>query len=111
MNYVTFLLRAHTDFNLHSPFLYRLYREVLFAPLPRRRRKELGLRSRQEELRYKLDDALGPDAYLLMPHPHRDEARWKALCAHPKATATLDLYHSGIVLFNPHLSKQHILLR
>ena len=66
MTRLTFLLRAQTQYNLHSPFLFRLYREVLFAPLGRQRRRALGIRSRQAELRYKLRDTLGPDAFLLL---------------------------------------------
>lgn len=111
MSYLHFLLHATTAYGLHSPYLYRLYHEVLFAPIPRRRRRELGLHSRQATLRYKLEHSLPRGSYQLMEHPHRHEAQWEALCLQEGATACLDLYHSGLILFNPKLSKQHILLR
>ena len=31
---------------------------------------------------------------------------WKAICAHPKVTVTIDLYRLGIVFFNPKLHRQ-----
>ena len=104
-------MKATSAYGLHSPYLYRLYREVLFARMPRRQRQHLGLRTKQDELLYKLNRSLPPESFVFMYHPHRQEERWQRLCAMPHATACIDLYHSGIVLFNPKLSKQHILLR
>ena len=111
MTRLWFLLKAQTQYGLHSPYLYRLYREVLFATLTKRQRRALGLRTRSEATLYKLSHSLPADSFLFMERPHSNEAQWRQFCQHPQATATIDLYHSGIVLLNPHLSKQHYLLR
>lgn len=111
MTRLQFILRAQTAYHLQSPYLYRLYNEVLFARIPRRRRQALGLRTKSEALHYKLRNALPDGSFLFLSHPHRQEARWQEMQQEPRATVTLDLYHSGIVLLNPKLQKQHLLLR
>lgn len=149
MNRVGFILKAKTQYNLHSPFVFNLYRKVLFARLGRRRRVLLGIENRFEETVYKMSNHLRPHALfvithddkikrivghaapetklmawgqqpitpndiLLVPFPHRNRAReeqWKQCCALAEATTTIDLYHTGIVLFDKKLSKQHLVLR
>jgi len=139
MTYLEFYLKAKTQFFLHSPFIYTLYQKVLFAPLSKSRRKELGINNREEELIYKISDYLQPQHLftinietqvaenhpwnnqepqphdiIFVNHPHgtsENQKLWNTLCQHPAATATIDTYHAGIILFDPKLSKQHYLLR
>ncbi|MCQ2300547.1 MAG: hypothetical protein MJZ81_10540 [Bacteroidales bacterium] len=146
MNRLQFFLKAKTKFNLHSPFVFDLYREVLFAPLAKERRRELAIADKRQELIYKLanhlqpqhlflahmDDHMvelvrkasphtvveewtgqtpSPSDIVLLSHPHRSEQLWQRLQAIPHATATLDLFHTGILLFNQKLHKQYFLLR
>lgn len=67
MNRFQFFLKAKTQYNLHSPFVFHLYREVLFAPLDKVRRKELGIERSDlyGELLYKLTNHLRPDTLFL----------------------------------------------
>lgn len=139
MTYLEFYLRAKTPFFLHSPFMFALHQKVLFAPLNKNRRRELDIHSREEELLYKLSDYLHPQNIytidietpvaatqpwnnqepqphdiIFVNHPHRTSAsgkQWSTLCQHPDATATIDTFHAGIILFDKKLSKQHFLLR
>lgn len=120
MNRLQHFLRAKTQFNLHSPFVYGLYTEVLFS------RAEGCPRDRYEAVVWRLErhynvaavrsgDTATLDTtesrFLVVDHPHRDESRWQAMKADPHWQATLDFFDYGIAVANPHLSKQHFILR
>lgn len=120
MNRLQHFLRAKTQFNLHSPFLYRLYTEVLFS------RAEGAPKGRFAEVVWRLerhydvvaDCSAGtatlftPDGrFLVVDHPHRDEARWQSVIDDLQWQATVDLFSVGLAVANPHLSKQHFILR
>ena len=49
--------------------------------------------------------------FLVLDHPHRREASWQAVVADARWQATLDFFDYGIAVANPHLSKQHFILR
>ena len=120
MNRLQHFLRAKTQFNLHSPFIYGLYTEVLFS------RAEGAPRGRYEGALWRLERHYGvvsvrsngearfscPDGdFLLLDHPHRCEARWQAVVSDPRWQATLDFFDYGIAVSNPRLSRQHFILR
>lgn len=120
MNRLTHLLRAKTQFSLHSPFVYDLYTEVLCS------RAEGAPRDRFEATVWRLERHFGvtasrdggvaelhsPEAsFLVVDHPHRDEGRWHSLVEDPSWQVTLDLFSVGVAIANPHLSKQHFILR
>ena len=117
MNRLSHLLRAKTQFSLHSPFVYRLYTEVLTSDCPGRGRSAADILWRLEEY-YGLPHPTShfplstPDGlFLVVDHPHRDEGRWKALVDSPEWQVTLDLFTVGVAVANTHLSKQHFILR
>lgn len=120
MNRLEHLFRAKTQFSLHSPFVYRLYTEVLCS------RAEEAPKGRFEEVVWRLERYYGvpasrgdgvaelhsPEAsFLVVDHPHRVEGRWQALVDSPEWQVTLDLFSVGLAVANPHLSKQHFILR
>ena len=120
MNRLQHFLHAKTQFNLHSPFVYGLYTEVLFS------RAEGCPKGRYEGAVWRLERHYGVEAvradgearfscpdgdFLILDHPHRHEERWQAVMADPAWQATLDFYDYGIAVANPHLSKQHFILR
>ena len=119
MNRLEHMLRAKTQFSLHSPFVYELYTEVLTS------RAEGAPKGRFEEVVWRLERHYGvaavwgegvaeincPDvSFLVVDHPHSDEGRWKELVDSPHWQVTLDLFTVGIAVANPRLSKQHFLL-
>lgn len=63
MNRLQFFLHAKTQYNLHSPFVFDFYRQVLFAPLSRPECKRLGLscHDHYHTLTYKLVNYLRPE--------------------------------------------------
>ena len=120
MNRLTYLLRAKTQFSLHSPFVYRLYTEVLTS------RAEGAPKGRYESTVWRLERHYGVTAsrnvgiaelrtsdgfFLVIDHPHRDAEDWKNLIHDSHWQVTLDLFTTGIAVANPHLSKQHFILR
>lgn len=120
MNRLQHFLHAKTQFNLHSPFVYGLYTEVLFSRAPGAPRGRYESTVWRLEQRYgiqaqRLDGSAtlhAPEAdFLVVNHPHRDEARWQDIVENPRYQATIDLFSVGIAVTNPHLSKQHFILR
>ena len=120
MNRLQHFLRAKTQFNLHSPFVYGLYTEVLFSRAegaPHGRFAEVVWRL---ERRYSVHADRSSDTttldttdgrFLVVDHPHRNEERWQSIITDPQWQATIDLFSVGIAVANPHLSKQHFILR
>lgn len=120
MNRIVHFLRAKTQYNLHSPLVYRLYTEALFSRCH-------GRGQSYEDIVWRLELYYGlphsslithhsslttPDGlFLVVDHPHADEAAWQALVGSPDWQVTLDLYSCGIAIRSPRLTKQHFLLR
>ena len=115
MNRLQHFLRAQTQYNLHSPLVYRLYTEVLFSRAPRRGRSPQDVRWRLERyygLAFDGDRLTTSDGlFLVVDHPHREEPRWQDIIDSAHYQVTLDLFSVGIAVANPRLSKQHFLLR
>ena len=120
MNRLQHFLHAKTQFGLHSPFVYGLYTEVLFSRaegVPRGRfngvvwrlERHYGVETSRQEGTASLSTTDGD--FLVVDHPHRNEALWKDLLDDSHYQVTLDLYSVGIAVSNPRLSRQHFLLR
>ncbi|MBQ9417960.1 MAG: hypothetical protein IJU19_05190 [Bacteroidales bacterium] len=115
MNRFAHFLRARTLYGVHSPFVYRLYTECLFARVRGRGRsygdvvwrleRYYGVQCSGGEMR--TDDGL----IRVVERPHRDEGAWQAMVADGRWQVTIDLYSVGLAVANPKLSKQHFLLR
>lgn len=134
LNRLHFILKAKTQYNIQSPFLFELYSEVLNARLDRGLRASLGnaVRDRYGEVLYMLgdhyaarpvethgwdvDDLLeSPEVGLigLVRRPHRDsgnEERWERVVKSDEVTLSIDLFDMGIIFTCNKLSRQHFLL-
>ncbi len=162
MSYLRYLLVARTAYGLHSPALFRLYQEVLYARLSPSTRQQLQLseqprrRRQYYEVFYKLLRRYAPQRVVLKevdtmiarcltqtcPQtvvqtdteqqedclllsavgerialvylPHGSKARrerWQQLRRSNRYSVQLDLYHVGVLLNNPHLSPQYLMLK
>lgn len=114
MNRISHFLRAKTAYNLHSPFVYRLYTEALFSRCPGRGRCAGDVVWRLEEY-YGLPHSGSttlhtPDGVFLVV-ADTGCPDWDAVVASPDWQVTLDLYSCGVAVSSPRLSKQHFLLR
>lgn len=120
MNYLTFLLRAQNQYNLHSPYVYDLYMNVLAV----RSRRDFATLARS------LEEWLAPDAVerqsdsikltkghqelflVARPHAsHEAEQQWRALKEAPRYEVSIDLFHAGLLIHNAKLHRQQFLLR
>lgn len=136
MNRLEYWIHADTQYNVHSPFMFDMYRKVLFARLSRSVRKvvasQYGERNRFKEMVYKLSDHyrlnvchLSVDEALLegdgllsrvrvVAKPHRDkirEALWEALLNENDYDVSVDLFDVGLLITHPRLHRQHYLLK
>ena len=133
MTWIGYCIKAKTLYNIHSPFVFDMYQNVLFA------RVRSGLKARTDghsrrfgELRYKLMDyyslkevqaddhtallAGGDDigSILIVDRPHASkeaEQRWAALCGDERYRVSIDIYRVGLLLTNRHLHREHFLLK
>ena len=116
MNRISHFLRAKTQYNLHSPLIFRLYTEALFSRARGHGRSFEDVVWRLEEY-YGLPHTGNPTLdttdgeMLVVDHPHGDEASWQAVCNDPRYQVTIDLYRCGIAIGNSRLSRQHFILR
>ncbi len=134
MNRLQYIIKAKTQYDIQSPFMFDLYEKVL-SPRLDSSMQALVDSDRFEQLLYKLTDHYrayecktattlqGADRVLqcfdnsligLVRSPHRSkdsEEAWKRLFKEPDVTLSVDLYDIGLVFTSKRLSKQHILFR
>lgn len=125
MNRLQHFLKAKTQYNLHSPFVYRLYTEILFS-----RVKDLPKGSRYQTVVWRLEHYYGVETleveskplevvmlesadgvFQVVKNPHRCEERWARWVESSEWQVTIDLFDVGIAVKNSRLSYQHFLLR
>lgn len=138
MNRLQYWIKAQTQYRLHSPFVFGMYRKVLFAQLPkelsRRVEKEYGTGCRRyREIVYKLKDhyrlrqvcynsdeailegdpeTFGSVKVVSRPHESRlRELEWDAQCSNGRYNVSIDLYEVGLLMSHPKLHRQHFLLK
>lgn len=134
MNWLQYFIGAQTQYNIHSPFVFELYNEVLFARLPKATRSQFTGQEdqRHRELVYKLQHhyhlkLLAQDTQqtllegdedfgrvVVVNEPHRDAASeryWNELLRDSTYRVSIDIYHNGLLFTNPRLHTQHFMLR
>lgn len=136
MNRIEYWIKAKTQYEVHSPFVFDMYRKVLFARLSPEQKREVkrrhGSSSTYCQLCYKLMDhyhlqqssvdgcvmlasSNSPLKVMLIDRPHRSrcqEAAWDELVkSHPDYQVAIDLYDAGLLIQYPKLHKQHFLLK
>ena len=133
MNRLQYWMRARTGYQIHSPFLFTLYHEVLFARMPGILPHDMPRSARRyHELVAVISDRFsmhavsadssttelaGNDAVtraMVVSRPHRDsttEQQWDTLANDPRFNIAIDLYDVGLLLCNHKLRRQQWLLR
>ena len=122
-SYLRYRCRRKNAFQLHSPFVYRLYTEVIKgkgtkdASDTREALEALGIRSRVEVPVDQLLDLYLSDhdeeTVFVAPGIHanrKNEAIWDTICRHPDVTLTIDLFREGWVFYREGMEKQHFVL-
>lgn len=134
LSYLRYRFRRKNAFQLHSPFVYRLYTEVIRAKGHGVRDASGALNTSvtqdasawaalgiQNKVAVPLDQLLDrylacrrQDTVFVAKDPHRDrnnEALWDTICRHPDVTLTIDLFHEGWVFYREGMEKQHYVLK
>lgn len=135
MHRIGYWMKAQTQYGVHSPFVFDMYRKVLFARTQGRRKEDDGEGSRRDrryhEMVYRLqrhyglatvfyneDEALLENEEIgrikVVRRPHSSdirELRWKAQQQNTKYRVSIDIYDVGLLLDNPKLHRQHFLLK
>lgn len=138
MNRLEYWIKAQTQYRVHSPFVFDMYRKVLFARLPKDISRRLAAEHADQrrcyrELVYKLQDhyhlravcydadeavlvgdpgTFGTLKVVCRPHSSRlRELRWNAQCGNTKYTVSIDLFDVGLLMGHPKLHRQHFLLK
>lgn len=130
MNRISYLLKAKTQYNIHSPFVFEMYNNVLATKLDARTQMQLSPTPYPEysHLVYKLahyyhltpqtanatQTLLHGDTMRMMvvakPHKNADaEKQWASMKS--QWPVSIDLYDTGLLIENSKLHPQHFLLR
>lgn len=137
MNRLQYWLNAQTQYKIHSPFVFEMYRKVLFSSLGKEQKKRVAKRSLSRhdrifhELVFKMTDYYGLEmvAYeadyaklegskvgtvLVVRRPHlssESESEWERMKKHGQYTISIDLYDAGLLIRNNKLHPQEFILR
>lgn len=134
MNRISYLLKAKTQYNIHSPFVFEMYNNVLATKLDKKAKAKLPatLYPKSSDLIYKLahyyhlnSQSLNPKQTILTaadgslrmlvvakPHHNKNsEKEWSTLQQNPQWSVSIDLFDSGLLIDNPKLHPQQFLLR
>ena len=88
---------ADTQYGIHSPFVFEMYRKVLFATVGREVRIHMG-EGLPEECAGMVDCARGRDR---MYHQQ----------GNAKYNVSIDMYDAGVLMMNHRLHPQHFVLK
>ncbi len=112
-SYLRYLAKRKNEFSIHSPFVYKLYTEVIkhqhddvLQVLGIQRVEEFGVGSF-------VDDLDASTMYVLKNiHGSRNnEAIWNTICRRPDVTLSIDLYRKGLLFCREGMEKQHFVLK
>ena len=122
--YLRYLWRRKNAFQIHSPFVYKLYTEVIrgkgtsgaqdgssaLAALGIRRKVVVPL----EQLLDRYLSDRDPATLFVVQGIHDDrknEALWDTICRHPDVILPMDLFREGWVCYREGMEKQHYVLK
>lgn len=136
MNRLEYWIKADTQYDVHSPFVFDMYRKVLFARLSRRQKRQarerFGCASPFFQILYKMVDHYRMEQgerqldcvvlegrgdlskVVLVDRPHATpgaEEHWARLKAETDCQVSIDLYDVGLLIWHPKLHRQHFLLK
>lgn len=132
MNRLTYWIKAKTQYNIHSPFMFDLYNKVLFSRLDPHVLKSLqGDESRRFlEILYKVEHYFSPvaversrgvatlrldnEVIVIVDCPHataKAESDWGKMKSEERYRVSVDLFDVGLLFSDRRLHRQHFLLR
>lgn len=112
LSYFRYIVRRKNEFHIHSPFVYKLYTQVIKGG-DREALKALGI-ERTEVVEEGAMPAGDGKVMYVMEDIHRDqkkEAFWHTICDRADVTLTIDLYDEGLFFYREGMEKQHFVLK
>lgn len=112
LSYLRYLLKRKNEYHIHSPFVYKLYTEVIRGDHPEAL-KELGI-DKTETLAEGAFPQKDESVMYVMNDIHKNkqkEAFWNTICGQPDVTLTIDLYDKGLAFYREGMEKQNFILR
>lgn len=111
-SYLRYLLKRKNAFHIHSPFVYRLYTEVIRGG-DEKALSSLGV-VRTELVTERMPMEGDSKVMYVMEGIHsskKKEACWNTICACRDVTLTIDLYHKGLFFYREGMEKQEFVLK
>lgn len=105
-------LRRKGAFRIHSPFVYRLYTQVIRGG-DEAALKSLGI-DRTVTVTEEVLSGGDPSVMYVVEGIHdskRKEAFWDTICGCSDVSLTIDLYRRGLFFYREGMEKQHFVLR
>lgn len=112
LSYLRYVVRRKNEFHIHSPFVYKLYTQVIRGG-DAEVLKDLGV-ERTEVVAEGAMPVRDTKVMYVMEGIHRDqkkEASWHTICDCPDVTLTIDLYDKGLFFYREGMEKQHFVLK
>ena len=112
LSYLRYVVRRKNEFHIHSPFVYKLYTQVIRGG-DEEVLKTLGI-ERTEIVTEAEIPAGGGKVMYVVEGIHRDQKKkmfWHTICDRPDVTLTIDLYDKGLFFYREGMEKQHFVLK
>ena len=112
LSYLRYVVRRKNEFHIHSPFVYKLYTQVIRGG-DEEALKALGIERTEIVMEDVVPFCDGKVMYVV-EGIHRDqkkEALWHTICDCPDVTLTIDLYDKGLFFYREGMEKQHFVLK
>lgn len=112
LSYIRYVLRRKNEFHIHSPFVYKLYTQVIRGG-DQEALKALGI-ERMEIVTGSVIPACDGEVMYVVEGIHHDppkKAFWHTICDRPDVTLTIDLYDKGLFFYREGMEKQHFVLK
>lgn len=112
LSYLRYVVRRKNEFHIHSPFVYKLYTQVIRGG-DEEALKSLGI-ERTEIVMDSVIPAYDGKVMYVVEGIHRDqkkEALWHTICDRPDVTLTIDLFDKGLFFYREGMEKQHFVLK
>lgn len=127
MTRLRYWLTAKTQYNIHSPFIFDLYNDVLFAQVGKEKRRDaysslvfkfaehFGLKTISNDANQTIfEPSKDFERLLIVNQPHCDaqaEKRFESLSDSPDYNVVLDLYDAAVLFSRPSMHAQKYLLK
>ena len=112
LSYLRYVARRKNEYGIHSPFVYKLYTQVIKSHQLEKLR-ELGIENEVTLVDEQVPEKDDKVMYVVegIHENKKKEAFWDTICSHPDVTLTIDLYDKGFVFYREGMEKQNFVLR